>query len=84
MPRIVATIGGIANFCGQLSAISAPIVTGYIVYVTHSFTSAFTTATVILLLGVFGYAVLLGKIQRIAEPSTSGLDSKQISSGAVN
>lgn len=80
----VATIGGIANFCGQLSAISAPIVTGYIVYVTHSFTSAFTTATVILVLGVFGYAVLLGKIRRIPEPSTSVFNSKQISSGAVN
>jgi MFS transporter, ACS family, D-galactonate transporter len=80
----VATIGGLANFCGQLSAISAPIVTGYIAYATHSFTSAFTTATVILLLGVFGYAVLLGKIERIPEPSISAVNSKQISSGAVN
>jgi len=65
----VATIGGIANFCGQISAISAPIVTPYIVVRTHSFTSAFTTATVILLLGVFGYAVLLGRIGRIPEPT---------------
>ena len=80
----VATIGGIANFCGQLSAISAPIVTGYIAYATHSFTSAFTTATVILLLGVFGYTVLLGRIERIPEPSASAFDARQMSSEAVN
>lgn len=80
----LATIGGITNFGGQLSAISAPIVTGYIVYATHSFTAAFTAATAILLLGVFGYVVLLGRIERIPEPSTSALNSKQISSGAVN
>lgn len=65
----VATIGGIANFCGQISAISAPIVTGYIAAATRSFSSAFTTATVILLLGIFGYTVLLGRIQRISEPA---------------
>jgi len=80
----VATIGGIANFCGQLSAISAPIVTGYIAYATHSFTSAFTTATVILLLGVFGYTVLLGRIERIPEPFPSAFETRQMSSEAVN
>jgi MFS family permease len=67
----VGTLGGIANFCGQLSAISAPIVTGYLVAPAHSFTAAFVTATILLLLGVAGYAFLLGRIEPIPEPSNT-------------
>ena len=40
----VGTLGGAVNFCGQIAAISAPIVTGYIVSGTHSFAAAFVTA----------------------------------------
>jgi sugar phosphate permease len=64
----VGTLASIANLSGQLAAISAPIITGYIVSATHSFASAFITATVILLVGIFGYAVLLGKMAPIPEP----------------
>jgi MFS transporter, ACS family, D-galactonate transporter len=65
----VGRLGGIVNFSGQLAAISAPIITGYIVSATHSFASAFITATVILLLGIAGYAFLLGRIEPIPEPA---------------
>ena len=64
----VGTLGGAVNFCGQIAAISAPIVTGYIVSGTHSFGAAFVTATVILLLGIVGYIFLLGRIEPIPEP----------------
>jgi ACS family D-galactonate transporter-like MFS transporter len=64
----VGTLGGAVNFCGQIAAISAPIVTGYIVSGTHSFAAAFVTATVILLLGIVGYIFLLGRIESIPEP----------------
>src|SRR4029077_14819361 len=47
----VGTLGGISNFCSQLSAIAAPIFTGYIVQATHSFSGAFICATVFLLIG---------------------------------
>jgi sugar phosphate permease len=67
----VGTLAGTVNLCGQLGAISAPIVTGYIVSVTHSFAAAFVTATVILLLGIVGYLFLLGRIEAIPEPRTS-------------
>lgn len=63
----VGTLASVANLSGQLAAISAPVVTGYIVAETHSFASAFVTAAVILLLGIFGYGVLLGRIEQIAE-----------------
>jgi ACS family D-galactonate transporter-like MFS transporter len=64
----VGRLGGIVNFCGQLAAISAPIVTGYVASITHAFTSAFVAATVILLLGIAGYIFLLSRIEPIPEP----------------
>ena len=65
----VGRVGGIVNLSGQLAAISAPIVTGYIVDTTHSFAAAFATSTVILLLGIAGYILLLGRIEVIPEPA---------------
>ncbi len=67
----VGTLGGIVNFAGQLAAISAPIITGYIVSATQSFAAAFVTATVILLLGIAGYVFLLGRIEPIPEPANA-------------
>lgn len=65
----VGTMASIANLSGQLAAISAPIITGYMVSATHSFNSAFVIAAAVLLIGIFGYAVLLGRIEPIPEPS---------------
>jgi MFS transporter, ACS family, D-galactonate transporter len=67
----VGTLAGIVNLCGQLAAILAPIVTGYIVAATHSFASAFVTAATVLVLGIVGYVVLLGRIETIPEPTNS-------------
>jgi len=64
----VATVGGILNFCNQLSAIAAPIATGYVVERTHSFAWAFVAATIFLLVGIGGYVFLLGDMEPIAEP----------------
>jgi ACS family D-galactonate transporter-like MFS transporter len=64
----VGTLAGAVNLCGQIAAISAPIVTGYIVSASRSFAAAFVTATVILLLGIVGYIFLLGPIEPIPEP----------------
>jgi cyanate permease len=65
----VGQIGGIANFCSQIAAISAPILTGYVVSSTHSFSGAFVLAALILLIGIFGYAALLGRIEPIPDPN---------------
>jgi sugar phosphate permease len=62
----VGVVGAIANFCSQIAGIAAPIVTGYIIYLTHSFSAAFATATVVLLVGIAGYVFLLQEISRIA------------------
>jgi MFS transporter, ACS family, D-galactonate transporter len=65
----VGTLGGILNFCNQLSAIAAPIVTGYVVEATNSFAWAFAVATIFLVIGILGYVFLLGKIEAIPEPA---------------
>jgi ACS family D-galactonate transporter-like MFS transporter len=64
----VGTLAGAVNLCGQIAAICAPIVTGYIVSASHSFAAAFVTATLILLMGIAGYIFLLGRIEAIPEP----------------
>lgn len=65
----VGTMGGIVNFCNHLAGIAAPIVTGYVVKATNSFSGAFAAATIFLLIGITGYVVLLGRIEPIPEPA---------------
>jgi ACS family D-galactonate transporter-like MFS transporter len=65
----VGSVGGIMNFVTQISAISAPIVTGYIVDRTHSFAWAFAVAAIYLAIGVASYIFLLGDIEPVPEPS---------------
>jgi len=64
----VGTLGGIMNFGSQLSAIAAPIATGYVVALTHSFYWAFGAAAGFLAVGIAGYVFLLGRIEAIPEP----------------
>jgi ACS family D-galactonate transporter-like MFS transporter len=68
----VGTLGGILNFGSQLAAIAAPIVTGYVVQITRSFFWAFGAAAAFLSIGIIAYLFLLGRIERIPDPS-SGL-----------
>ena len=64
----VGTLGGILNLCNQLAGIAAPVITGYVVQATHSFSGAFIAATAFLLVGISGYVFLLGRIEPISEP----------------
>lgn len=59
----VATTASIGNFAGQIGAISAPIVTGYLITVTHSFASAFVVAALLMLLGITAYLTLLRSVE---------------------
>jgi MFS family permease len=61
-------VGGIMNFGSQISAIAAPVITGYLTSWTHTFAAAFALAAFLLLIGTISYAFLLGKIQRIESP----------------
>ena len=64
----VGRIGGIMNFATQVAAILAPIVTGYFAG-KHNFRAAFLIAAVVLAVGIAGYALLLGKMRVIPEPT---------------
>jgi sugar phosphate permease len=63
----VGTIGGIMNFVNNLMGAAAPIVTGYIVGATNSFTNAFFVAGVILIIGIISFVFVLGKIEPIPD-----------------
>lgn len=55
----VGSVGGIINFSNQVSGICAPIITGYVVQLTHSFVIAFYVAAAYLLIGIAAYLFLL-------------------------
>ena len=65
----VGSVGGIMNFVTQISAISAPIITGYIVNRTGSYAWAFGVAAIFLAIGITSYIVLLGNMEPVAEPA---------------
>jgi sugar phosphate permease len=58
-------VGGIVNFSNQLSAIAAPIITGYTVQHTGRFFWAFGVAAAYLVIGILAYAFLLRCIEPI-------------------
>jgi ACS family D-galactonate transporter-like MFS transporter len=64
----VGRVGGIVNLANQISAISAPILTGYTVAATNSYTWTFVIAAVFLMIGIASYAFLLGDMAQIPEP----------------
>ncbi len=59
----VGKVGGIVNFSNQISGISAPIVTGYLVTAFHSYAWAFGVAAAYLMIGIAAYIFMLGKIE---------------------
>ena len=61
----VGTVGSIMNFSGQCAGICAPICTGYLVTVTHSFAAAFLVAAAILLIGTLACVLLVRSIEPI-------------------
>ena len=65
----VGTVGSIMNFANTVMAIAAPIVAGYVVAVTGSFTNVFLVAAAVLVIGILSYIFLLGRIEPIPEPA---------------
>jgi len=63
-----ATVGGIVNLVNNLMGVAAPVITGYIVGMTHSFAGAFLVAGLVLIVGIFSYLVVLGRIEPIPDP----------------
>ncbi len=62
------TIGGIMNFLNNMMGVIAPIVTGFVVGASDNFETAFLIAGIVLLVGIFFYIVVLGRIEPIPPP----------------
>jgi LPXTG-motif cell wall-anchored protein len=50
-------------------SIIAPIVAGYVVAATGSFTNVFFVAAGVLVVGILSYVFVLGRIEPIADPA---------------
>lgn len=68
---MVASVGSIMNFTGNIMAILAPIITAFIVKATGSFTAGFVLAGIVLAIGIFFYIFVLGKIEQIPDREKS-------------
>ena len=58
-------VGGIMNFSNQISAIAAPIVTGWVLERTGSYLWAFVIPTVYILVGITAYVTMLRRVELI-------------------
>ena len=63
-----------STFSSQISGISAPIITGYLVTAFHSYAWAFGVAGVYLAIGITAYIFMLGKIERSPDGRRDMLD----------
>jgi MFS family permease len=63
LPSEVGTLSSIQNFFGNLGGVSAPIVTGYLVNISGSFTLALIAAGAMATFGAFAYVFILGDIR---------------------
>jgi ACS family D-galactonate transporter-like MFS transporter len=68
-PGAVGRVAGMMNLSSQISAIAAPVITGYLYGHTHSFAIAFSVPAIYLLAGIAGYVFLLGRIEPIPTPA---------------
>ena len=64
-PTAAARWVGVQNTIGNLPGIIAPALTGYLVYVTGTYVSAFALAGVVNLVGFIGWVLILPKIEPI-------------------
>jgi ACS family D-galactonate transporter-like MFS transporter len=64
----VGAVSGIMNFAVNTMGIAAPIITGEIIQETGSFNLAFLAAGGALVVGIFAFVFLLGRIEPMAGP----------------
>lgn len=62
--RLLGLTGGMFNFIGNLSAITTPLVIGFLAS-GDSFAPAITYISVVALIGALSYILLVGKVERI-------------------
>jgi ACS family D-galactonate transporter-like MFS transporter len=71
--RLIGLTGGMFNFIGNLSSIATPIIIGLIV-TDASFAPGFAYMTVITVLGIVSYVLLVGRVERVPDPTATTVD----------
>ncbi|MDR7238302.1 MFS transporter [Neobacillus drentensis] len=66
--EIIGLSGGIFNTSGNLAGIVIPIVVGYILSTTHSFSAALFFIGVVLIIGALSYIFIVNKVERLELP----------------
>jgi dipeptide/tripeptide permease len=56
------------NLMASIGGITAPVLTGFIVWRAHAFSGAFLAAGLVIALGIFFFTIVMGAITNIAEP----------------
>ena len=67
-PHLLGLAGGLFNLFGSMSGIVTPIVIGYAVHITGTFTGAMYFVAAHGLIGAFSYLFITGKILRLEAP----------------
>ena len=73
----VGALSSIQNFFGNIGAVSAPIVTGYLVSSTGSFTIALVFAGAMAAVGAASYIFILGDLDKCPSVTNRICDTKQ-------
>jgi len=68
-PERLGLAVGVYNFVGNIAGVLAPIVTGFVIEVSGSYTPAFVLAAVAMALSQFAYWFIVGPIQVVGEGS---------------
>lgn len=63
-----STLGGIQNTASNLGGVLSPMITGFIVTLTHSYVSALVLSGIITFLGALSFGLWLGKIEPLKLP----------------
>ncbi len=61
----VGSLTSIQNFGGNVGGLMAPIVTGYILEATGSFTGALVVAGAVMMFGAISYVFIVGPLERM-------------------
>jgi MFS transporter, ACS family, D-galactonate transporter len=69
-PDEVGVWTGIENFFGNVAGITAPLVTGFLIARTHSYTPAFVLAACVLLVGLAAYWFIVGDLRPAGAAAT--------------
>jgi MFS transporter, ACS family, D-galactonate transporter len=71
--QFMGLTAGLFNLCANVAGIATPMVVGFIVGGTGSFSFALAYISALALLGVFSYVFLLGPVKRIEIPDSFGV-----------